>query len=131
MYLPATNNPSCDPFETPRMPIVPRLLRQNSEEFWEDPEDITFPDISSLESHRQGLDIGTDGRPAAKEENELTAKLECKVCMTQIVDTIVFPCGHVVMCRWCADQHVPFGKARQIGYQECPVCRKTVTEKVS
>lgn len=75
----------------------------------------------------KGLDNQNDGRPSPKESKELTVGLECKVCMTQLVDTVVFPCGHAVLCRWCAAQHIP--KTRPSGRREpvpCPVCREKI-----
>ncbi|QSS62301.1 hypothetical protein I7I51_04478 [Histoplasma capsulatum] len=48
----------------------------------------------------KGLDCAEDGRPEPKETEELTVNLECKVCMSQLIDTVVLPCGHAVLCRW-------------------------------
>ncbi|PGH01151.1 hypothetical protein AJ80_09046 [Polytolypa hystricis UAMH7299] len=82
----------------------------------------------------KGLDNQNDGRPEPKESEELTINIECKVCMSQLIDTVVLPCGHAVLCRWCADQHIPSAKTdytRPAGKASCPMCRKPVSRKVS
>lgn len=76
-------------------------------------------------SKPKGLDDQNDGRPPPKESEELTVSLECKVCMSQLVDTVVLPCGHAVMCRWCARQHMPGNKTSA----KCPVCRVNIKVK--
>lgn len=61
---------------------------------------------SSAEERTGGLD-DDDGRPAPKSDDEMTLKMECKVCYSQIADVAVIPCGHLVMCEvsyassWC------------------------------
>lgn len=77
-------------------------------------------------SKPRGLDDQNDGRPPPKEPEELTVNLECKICMTQLVDTVVLPCGHAVMCRWCARQHMSSNKTTA----KCPVCRVNIKVKV-
>ena len=82
----------------------------------------------------KGLDNQNDGRPEPKETEELMVNLECRACMSQLVDTVVLPCGHAVLCRWCADQHMPSSRAdrtRPRGNATCPMCRKPVKQKVS
>lgn len=46
----------------------------------------------------KGLDDTTDGRPEPKEDKDLTVNLECKICMSQLVDTVTIPCGHAILC---------------------------------
>lgn len=77
-------------------------------------------------SKPKGLDDKKDGRPPPKEAEELTVNLECKICMSQLVDTVVLPCGHAVMCRWCARQHMPGNQTSA----KCPVCRVNIKVKV-
>lgn len=76
------------------------------------------------------LDNMNDGRPEAKESSELSVKLECKICMTQLIDTVVFPCGHAALCRWCADLHIPPDRSDSRKPANCPVCRVPVERKV-
>ncbi|EAT78780.1 hypothetical protein SNOG_13756 [Parastagonospora nodorum SN15] len=47
------------------------------------------------------------GRPDAMSEEEMTKKLECQVCYQQLADVALLPCGHMVMCQWCADVVIP------------------------
>ncbi|KAK2814501.1 hypothetical protein FQN49_008167 [Arthroderma sp. PD_2] len=80
-----------------------------------------------------GIDTKKDGRPEPKEAEKLKINMECKVCMSQVVDTVLIPCGHAALCRWCADQYFPppiesILVERRI--QECPVCRKPVEQKL-
>ncbi|KAN0071784.1 hypothetical protein V8E54_010380, partial [Elaphomyces granulatus] len=73
-----------------------------------------------------------DGRPDPKETDELTVNMECKSCMTQLVDTILLPCGHAILCRWCAAQHISSIRndpTRPKGNVTCPLCRKSVKQK--
>ncbi|EGE79822.2 C3HC4 zinc finger domain-containing protein [Blastomyces dermatitidis ATCC 18188] len=81
----------------------------------------------------KGLDSAEDGRPEPKETEELTINLECKACMSQLIDTVVLPCGHAVLCRWCADQHMPssrMDKTKPRSAATCPVCRQNVRQKI-
>ncbi|OJD23747.1 hypothetical protein ACJ73_04901 [Blastomyces percursus] len=82
----------------------------------------------------KGLDSAEDGRPEPKETEELTVNLECKACMSQLIDTVVLPCGHAVLCRWCADQYMPSSrvdKTKPRPSATCPVCRQNVRQKVT
>lgn len=84
-------------------------------------------------SPSKGLDNQNDGRPDPKETDELTVNMECKSCMTQLVDTVLLPCGHAILCRWCAAQHMPSVRndpTRPKGNATCPLCRKSVKQKL-
>lgn len=81
----------------------------------------------------QGLDIADSGRPDPKEDEEMTLKLDCKICYTQTADTACLPCGHLVMCQWCSEQHSPamqHDRTRPRLPANCPVCRKRIKQKV-
>ncbi|KAL1957640.1 hypothetical protein VTO42DRAFT_5617 [Malbranchea cinnamomea] len=78
----------------------------------------------------KGLDNQDDGRPPPKEADELTVNLECKVCMSQLIDTALLPCGHAVLCRWCARQHMSNNKGGSRALATCPVCRATIRQKI-
>ena len=85
------------------------------------------------ENCAKGLDNRNDGRPEPKTEDELKVTLECKVCFSQLVDTVLLPCGHAIMCQWCANQHVPstrHDKTRPMKPAKCPMCRKAIKQKV-
>lgn len=81
----------------------------------------------------QGLDAPDSGRPEPKDDEEMTVKLDCKICYTQVADTAVLPCGHLVMCKFCSDQHSPVmehDRTRPRRPANCPVCRKRIKQKV-
>lgn len=81
----------------------------------------------------RGLDAEDSGRPEAKEDEDMLLKLDCKICYTQLADTACLPCGHLVMCQWCSDQHSPVmqhDRTRPRIPANCPVCRKRVKQKV-
>jgi len=93
-----------------------------------------FPpsDSDSDDGHR-GLDVEDDGRPEPKGDEELTMKLDCKVCYTQLADTACLPCGHLVLCQWCSEQHSPVmqhDRTRPRRPANCPLCRKRIKQKV-
>jgi len=81
-----------------------------------------------------GLDAPDTGRPAeAKTDEEMTFKLECRICYAQTADVACLPCGHLVMCKWCSDQHSPtlqHDRTRPKRASQCPVCRKGIRQKV-
>ncbi|EFR00758.1 hypothetical protein MGYG_03762 [Nannizzia gypsea CBS 118893] len=77
-----------------------------------------------------GLDVQTDGRPEPKDSASLMVNMECKVCMTQLVDTVLIPCGHAVLCRWCAEQHLlPKIGSRRLP-PACPMCRRPIKQRL-
>ncbi|TKX25442.1 C3HC4 zinc finger domain-containing protein 2 [Elsinoe australis] len=85
------------------------------------------------EDEERGLDADKT-RPEPKSDEQMTLKMDCKVCYTQAADTACLPCGHLVMCRWCSEQHSPsLRHDRTTPADEaakCPVCRKVVKKKV-
>lgn len=114
--------------EARALQVYEESLRQSRRYHHE--SDDTEP-VSSPPS--KGLDNQNDGRPEPKESEELMVNLECKACMSQLVDTVMLPCGHAILCRWCADQHMPSRRAdktRPKGNATCPMCRAPVKQKV-
>ena len=78
-----------------------------------------------------GLD--GDNRPEPLTDDQMTVKLECKVCLTQKADIACMPCGHLSMCNWCADQVIPVREGSTIPKDKrvlCPVCRNGVKRRV-
>ncbi|KAI8942193.1 hypothetical protein NX059_000279 [Plenodomus lindquistii] len=70
------------------------------------------------------------GRPPPKTDGEMTKILACQVCYQQLADTAVLPCGHMVMCGWCADVVVPVRHSHiPVGVVKCPMCRKIVKQR--
>jgi hypothetical protein len=75
------------------------------------------------------LDTQPD-RPAPKTDEEMTKVLACQVCYQQIADIAVLPCGHMVMCQWCADVVVPVKHGHiPARATKCPMCRKQVKQR--
>lgn len=69
-------------------------------------------------------------RPAPKSEEEMTKVLACQVCYQQVADIAVLPCGHMVMCQWCADVVVPIRHGHiPLRPTKCPMCRKQVKQR--
>ncbi|KAI9832769.1 MAG: hypothetical protein M1819_003989 [Sarea resinae] len=112
---------------------TPRALALNDQ----DPSSSSFrepPSAADMDVPGRGLDNADDDRPPPKDDAEMNVSLECKVCYTQMADTAVLPCGHLVMCRWCAEVHVgptlSHDRTRPRGAANCPVCRRRVKQKV-
>ncbi|EON68358.1 hypothetical protein W97_07616 [Coniosporium apollinis CBS 100218] len=101
-------------------------LRDRLDQIQSSPVQQELQDVPS-----QGLDGGD--RPESKTDQEMTKTVDCKVCYQQIADTAVLPCGHMVMCQWCADVHMPTHEHDRTALKTkkpCPVCRKKVNKRV-
>ncbi|KAI9723546.1 MAG: hypothetical protein M1828_004142 [Chrysothrix sp. TS-e1954] len=76
------------------------------------------------------LDDGSDGRPPPKTEDELTTKLDCKICFQQRAEVATLPCGHLVMCSYCCDIALPakhHDSTQPMSRSAvCPLCKKHV-----
>lgn len=69
-------------------------------------------------------------RPPPLTDEEMTKTLACQVCYQQLADTAVLPCGHMVMCQWCADVVIPVKHSHlPIRPSKCPMCRKAVKQR--
>ncbi|KAF2624695.1 hypothetical protein BU25DRAFT_450450 [Macroventuria anomochaeta] len=69
-------------------------------------------------------------RPPPKTDLEMTKTLACQVCYQQLADIAVLPCGHMVMCEWCADVVVPVKHSHiPVRPSKCPMCRKQVKQR--
>jgi hypothetical protein len=104
------------------------------EDTWNERRNRQMASLPSLFTQPvKGLD--SDDRPAeAATDEAMTAKLSCKICYCQVADTACLPCGHLSMCRWCADLTVPVrqeDKTRPVERGvKCPVCRSRVKSRV-
>ncbi|KAH9866730.1 hypothetical protein J1614_008423 [Plenodomus biglobosus] len=94
---------------------------------------------STLATHRRSaillphtpptLDNQPD-RPPPATDADMTKLLACQVCYQQLADTALLPCGHMVMCQWCADVVVPVRHVHiPVGVVKCPMCRKIVKQR--
>ena len=98
-----------------------------------DSESESDSDKAEQEPEARGLDAPDTGRPEPKEEKELQVEMECKICYTQVSEIACLPCGHLVMCRWCSEQHSPChpqDRTRPRRAAACPVCRKGIRQKI-
>ena len=90
-------------------------------------------DREVAEPEPRGLDALDTGRPDPKADEELTLQMGCNICYTQVADIACLPCGHLVMCKWCSEQHSPtmqHDRTRPRRAAACPVCRKGIRQKV-
>ena len=63
-------------------------------------------------------DANSEGDVEEREVIEVPDSLECIVCMTNMKEVMFDPCGHVCICRDCAERmRLPSGRVK------CPVCR--------
>ena len=113
---------------TTRLDSIRASLRANPSSF----PSYLLPRAAPLEPSFPGLD--GDARPAPRPENEMHAKLECKICLQQVADTACLPCGHLSMCEWCAEQWVPTREGDKTRPRDkgvrCPCCRARVKSRV-
>ncbi|KAL5428309.1 hypothetical protein PMIN07_012505 [Paraphaeosphaeria minitans] len=69
-------------------------------------------------------------RPPPLKDAQMTKKLDCQVCYSQLADIALLPCGHMVMCQWCADVVVPVRHGHiPARPSKCPMCRKVVKQR--
>jgi len=101
--------------------------------------EITIPTYEdrvheNVQTHRpQTLDDEYDNRPPPQSEEDMTIKLVCKICLQQTADIAVLPCGHLVMCSFCAAIWVPprpEDHTQPIRKTSCPLCRRQVKRRV-
>ena len=58
------------------------------------------------------------GQGVEREVIEVPDSLECIICMENMKEVMLEPCGHVCICRECAERmRLPSGRVK------CPVCR--------
>jgi hypothetical protein len=89
--------------------------------------------LEDSESETDAVTFDSQPRPPPMKPEEMMRDLSCTICKEHMVDTIVMPCMHAVMCNWCADLQVP-SKAGMPSVPKdrsakCPVCRTRVKSK--
>lgn len=100
---------------------------------WQADDESESEEEEAEEDESKGLDARDTGRPEAKTDEEMNVRLECRICYTQVAEVACLPCGHLVMCRWCSDQHSPtlaHDRTRPRRSAACPVCRKGIRQKL-
>ncbi|KAK9456310.1 hypothetical protein V1511DRAFT_497138 [Dipodascopsis uninucleata] len=71
------------------------------------------------------------GRPEPLSAEELV-NVECKICFAQAADTVFFPCNHLIVCSWCAEEVAPTtsdGRPLAHSGKRCPICRNIIRRK--
>lgn len=80
------------------------------------------------------LTFDSQDRPPPMDPDSMMLDMACSICKEHLIDTVVLPCGHAVMCNWCADIHVPTRKQDKStpkhGSAKCPMCRSRIKHKV-
>ena len=85
------------------------------------------------ESDSEQVTFDMQERPPPMKPESMVVDLACTICKEHLVDTVVMPCMHAIMCNWCAELQIP-GK-RGTPYiardrtAKCPLCRARVKEK--
>ncbi|CAE7481337.1 Rnf34 [Symbiodinium sp. CCMP2456] len=64
----------------------------------------------TLQQQRQG----EEGKRDEQRDEDL-----CKICYDAVIDVVLYPCGHYMLCRWCAQM-----------VSDCPVCRYVITDVI-
>jgi hypothetical protein len=84
--------------------------------------------------------IDAQDRPTSVPPEKLKGNIGCTICHEQVIDTLLEPCMHVSVCRWCAE--IMQNRAREarqrmftmspVAFEEtiwrCPVCRLKVQQ---
>jgi len=81
--------------------------------------DLRERELSSLQQRMRNSRAQTaytlqQQRPAERRDEDL-----CKICYDRDIDVVLYPCGHFVLCRWCAQK-----------VSDCPVCRFVITDVI-
>eukprot|EP01083_Nonionella_stella_P071515 192113_1 len=56
-----------------------------------------------------------------KQKNDMEYRNVCGVCMTNVINTVMIPCGHCFSCWSCSEKHK---------IAKCPMCRKEVNQVI-
>jgi hypothetical protein len=85
------------------------------------------------ESDCEQVTFDTQERPPPMKPESMIVDLACTICKEHLVDTVVMPCMHAVMCNWCAELQIPGKRATphlpRDRTAKCPLCRARVKEK--
>lgn len=82
------------------------------------------------QSPRRELDMDKQNRPPPLDDKQMTKTLSCQICYSQLADIAVLPCGHMIMCEWCADTVMPVKHSHiPISPSKCPLCKSSVKQR--
>ncbi|KAK9495283.1 hypothetical protein V1508DRAFT_410381 [Lipomyces doorenjongii] len=77
--------------------------------------------------------VETKNAPQPLPSDQLTVNIECKVCFSQVADTVFLPCAHLAVCEWCADEIAPLppnNRPLAHTHKLCPICRQLIKRKL-
>jgi len=84
---------------------------------------------ASAVPRRRSMSVSAEGKGTSVTVTEAEdrfgkmANLECKICMDNVVECAIRPCGHACACYECA-RHLQFSLGR------CPICRGVIAEAI-
>mmetsp|Transcript_49962 Transcript_49962/g.140828 ORF Transcript_49962/g.140828 Transcript_49962/m.140828 type:complete len:522 (-) Transcript_49962:101-1666(-) len=81
--------------------------------------DLRERELSSLQQRMRNCRAQTAYTLQQQREAEPRDEDLCKICYDQGIDVVLYPCGHFVLCRWCAQK-----------VSDCPVCRFVITDVI-
>ncbi|KAK9369019.1 hypothetical protein V1509DRAFT_652546 [Lipomyces kononenkoae] len=93
---------------------------------------MSAPSLPSSDSEPVAT-IDRPNRPEPLGPDELTINIECKVCFSQVADTVFLPCAHLAVCEWCADEIAPLppnNRPLAHTHKLCPICRQLIKRKL-
>jgi hypothetical protein len=98
------------------------------------PSEYHTRETGSESESEPSLTFDTQDRPPPMHPDSMMLDMACSICKEHLIDTVVLPCGHAVMCNWCADLHVPSRKQDKSTPKDrsvkCPMCRTRIKQKV-
>jgi len=68
--------------------------------------------------------LAAAAQQAGLHESDLADDEACVICLAEPRDTVLVPCGHVVLCASCCDDVMSSAS------KECPICRKEIQEVI-
>merc|ERR1712039_228825 len=76
-------------------------------------------ELSSLQQRMRNSRAQTAYTLAQQRNEERRDEDLCKICYDKDIDVVLYPCGHFIICRWCAQK-----------VSDCPVCRFVITDVI-
>lgn len=81
--------------------------------------DMRERELSSMQQNMRNSRAQTAYSLQQQRQPERRDEDLCKICYDRDIDVVLYPCGHFVLCRWCAQK-----------VSDCPVCRLVITDVI-
>jgi len=81
--------------------------------------DMRERELSSLQQRMRNSRAQTAYTLQQQRQVERRDEDLCKICYDGEIDVVLYPCGHFILCRWCAQK-----------VSDCPVCRFVITDVI-